>query len=350
MKTLLYNSLILLALLFVSYTAKAQKDLLFLGYANSGPDSAMIDYLDAEGGYTVTFVSRDDYKANVDYATAAAYDDYDAFFVSESIGSSDAANFKTAGFPIPVVATEGFLLKPGKWDILSEDNESVFVQASGDNKTEDNLTLVITNNEHWITQDYDLDEELVWAESETPTTLGVTSFYIPDTTVDKATSIAKFKQDMGDLSTVWVIDSGATMHGTTTLPNMVFIGIIQTDLAQTFTTDFYNFVIRCLQWVTGDYEIPVEPSGINTLKTGNTTIYPIPSEGLVNIKITLNTVSEVKINIYDVTGKLMLSEKYEMLNKGENNISLDISNLNTAQYIYEIITDTEIIKGKLIKE
>ena len=77
--------------MFVSNTAKVE-------------DSKLIEFLQLYG-YNVTVVEEANYKLTP-YDTPAAYADFDAIFISESVGSSSVKNFKTAGFPIPCVTTE----------------------------------------------------------------------------------------------------------------------------------------------------------------------------------------------------------------------------------------------------
>lgn len=349
MKTLLYSSLMFLTLLASNNVSFAQNNLLFLGAENTGLDSAMIESLGYED-YKVTFVSSTDFKAtDSPYESADAYADYDALIISESIGSKDANNFQVAGYPIPVVSCEGFTLKSGRWGFFTSETEAdLFIQASSSSLDENVLQMVITNTEHWITEEFSTDDEFAWAESETPTNLGVTSFIIPDTVVE-ATPLAEFKFDMGDdFAAVWAIDSGAMLRGTIELPNMVFIGIIQTTAqGHSITTYFNDFLVRCIQWVTGDYEII---SGINTVNSDDILVSPNPVNDFVNISLTMASACDIKVNIYDITGKLVISKDAEYLSAGKNNIQLNVSNLSSAQYIYEVVTNTEVIKGKLIKE
>jgi len=327
--------------------AFAQYEILFVGNSDNTLDFATSDYFTLEG-YNVTFVEEADFKVeNGTYATADGYTGFDVLFVSESIGSSSANNYKNAGFPIPSVATEGYVAKISRWGLLADESETFFKQASSANITADVLSLVITNNENWITQDYDLNQQLVWASAADPTKLGVTAFNL-DEDIPGALPLAEFLFDMGGKSSVWAIPAGSMLHETTELPNMVLIGIIQSEVegGHEFTGDFLQFLVKCVRWATDDYEA----QSVNTLKNYNLLVGPNPTSGIVNLSLTLPEAGNVKAHIYDITGKLMESKNLGHLSAGANTIQLDFSNLSEAQYIYEIITRNDILRGKIVKE
>jgi hypothetical protein len=344
MKKNLYSIILGALALMMGTPLSAQYELLFLGNDDNPLDSMTMDYLQIEG-YNVTFVSPEDFAGGL-YATADGYADFDALFVSESIGSSSANNYLAAEFPIPCVVTEGYVVRSDKWGLLADHGETYFAQASSATLNADVLTMEITDNEHWITKDYELYDQIIWAETDDPTRLGVTSFLLSDD-VDGAEPLAKFLFDMGgELSCMWAIPDGSTLHGTTTLPNMVFIGIIQSDVGQSFTYDFLELIRKSIQWVTDDYVAEsVDPSeGFRPV------VGPNPTTGLANISIRLPESGNVRVNIFDVAGKLMKSVDAGDLNTGPHTLQIDLSGLSDAQYIYEIRTRTEVFRGKIIKQ
>lgn len=343
MKKNLYTIILSALVLIMSTSLSAQYELLFLGDDTNPLDSMTMDYLYLEG-YNITFVSAEDFAGGL-YATADGYADFDVLFVSESIGSSSANNYMAAGFPIPCVVTEGYVVRPGRWDLLTDDGELYFVQASSATLNADVLTIEITDNENWITKDYELFDQIIWAESDSPTSLGVTSFNLADD-IDGAVPLAQFLFDMGGLSCMWAVPEGSTLHGTTTLPNMVFIGVIQSDVGQSFTYDFLELIRKSIQWATNDYVAEsVDPSeGFRPV------VGPNPTTGLVNLSIRLPESGNVRMNVFDVAGKLMKSVDAGDLHTGPHTLQLDLSGLSDAQYIYEIQTRSEVFRGKIIKQ
>lgn len=347
MKKNLYTIAFSLLVLNMSNPVMAQTEMLYVGKADNTLDIALTDYFALEG-YNVTFVVEDEFKAEGGlYSTADGYDGMDVLFVSESIGSSSANNYMNAGFPIPCIATEGYVVRSNRWGILADDSETYFNQASSANLTEDVLTMVITDTEHWITQEFEAEHQLVWADAADPTELGVTAFNLNED-IDGAIPLAEFLFDMGGLPSVWAIPEGSLLHETTELPNMVFIGIIQTDVEEghTFTGEFLDFLVRCVRWVTDDYE----PVGIHKLPQEAIVAGPNPTTGLVYVSFSIPEAGNVRANIYDMAGKLMESSIQDYFVAGHNTMQLDFSDLPGGPYVYEIITRNDVFQGWVIKE
>ncbi len=330
-----------LALMFSTHLS-AQYEVLFLGNADNPLDSMTMDYFQIEG-YNVTFVSADEFGGAL-YSTPDGYADFDVLFVSESIGSSSANNYLAAGFPIPCVVTEGYVVRSDKWGLLADNGELYFAQASSADLNADVLTIEITDNEQWITKDYEPFEQIIWAETDDPTRLGVTSFNLAED-IDGAVPLAQFLFDMGGLPCMWAVPEGSTLHGTTTLPNMVFVGVIQTDVGQMFTYDFLELLRKSLQWATNDYV----PEGIEPSERLGLVVGPNPTTGPVHLSMQLPEAGNVTVNVYDVAGKLMKSVDEGELPPGPHTLQLNLSGLSDAQYLYEVRTPSEVLRGKIIK-
>lgn len=78
--------------------------------------------------------------------------------------------------------------------------------------------------------------------------------------------------------------------------------------------------------------------------------YPNPSEsGFVNLNYFAQNDNEITIAVFDMTGKLMISQTQQILN-GNNNLSFDFSDLNTGIYIVKIGDNIDPIHRRLIVE
>ena len=345
MKRLYKITFVFLAIFFVSGTLFAQKNLLFVGKTDEVSDTRLMEFLDLQG-YSITFVTEDDFKAATPYNEAFAYDGFDAIFISEIIGSSSANNFKTAGFPIPCVSAEGYCVRKDRWDLIT-DNDTQFKQASSTELNADVLTLIINDVDHWIANIYGPQYTLVWSTAEDPTGLGVTGCKLNENVVD-AVPIATYQLDvMAEFPSVWAIPEGATLisDNTVTLPNMVIIGTIAPGLGDYATQEFNELVVNSLMWVTRDYEA----EKVNDLQQEALRVWPNPTNGVAHISFDLAVAGNVAINIYDITGKLMDVVDTGMLPAGENTIQLDLSDRAGAVYLYEIRTGSEIIRGQVCK-
>ncbi len=86
---------------------------------------------------------------------------------------------------------------------------------------------------------------------------------------------------------------------------------------------------------------------VHVLNSKNIRIYPNPLTGssIINVNISNNT-SEVSLNIYDLTGRVKLSEK---IPPTSDQIQLDASYLSSGAYIIQLKSTDFIYSKKIIK-
>lgn len=78
--------------------------------------------------------------------------------------------------------------------------------------------------------------------------------------------------------------------------------------------------------------------------------YPNPSRsGTVNLDYNTQSNGEILFSAFDVTGKLVVNQIRKVTN-GDNNLSFNISHLNTGVYILKIVVENNLIHRKLIIE
>ncbi|MFZ4770950.1 MAG: CehA/McbA family metallohydrolase [Ferruginibacter sp.] len=65
------------------------------------------------------------------------------------------------------------------------------------------------------------------------------------------------------------------------------------------------------------------------------TIYPNPVHGLLNVKLTATSIENTAIEIYDMVGRMMLTNKL-VLSPGDQNIQIDMSNLQNGTYTLKL--------------
>ncbi len=85
---------------------------------------------------------------------------------------------------------------------------------------------------------------------------------------------------------------------------------------------------------------------VDEFEASNFEIYPNPSKGIFNIKLSNLSLNTFNYNIYDVTGKQIVSEKQVNLNSGV--YKLDISNYASGVYFLNITTVSSKVTKKLI--
>lgn len=78
------------------------------------------------------------------------------------------------------------------------------------------------------------------------------------------------------------------------------------------------------------------------------TIYPNPSDGIVNIKVNSSTnINNPKIVIYSMNGMLIYESKFEN-NQNHFEKSLPLQNLSNGIYLLSLVSNQEKITKKLI--
>ncbi len=83
----------------------------------------------------------------------------------------------------------------------------------------------------------------------------------------------------------------------------------------------------------------------------NNTIYPNPvSSGTANISFETLSDMDVKVQIYDLNGRLIQEPYSGSLSAGKQNIDVNTSNLTSGIYIYKIVTANGTSQGKLVVE
>jgi hypothetical protein len=85
-------------------------------------------------------------------------------------------------------------------------------------------------------------------------------------------------------------------------------------------------------------------ASIQVNEDGKFNIYPNPIKDKVFIEFVENLNQQTNFEIYDLTGKLVLKEA---LNSGESKFSIDVNELNTGVYTYQIQSE-EIYRGKIV--
>jgi Secretion system C-terminal sorting domain len=78
-------------------------------------------------------------------------------------------------------------------------------------------------------------------------------------------------------------------------------------------------------------------------------IYPNPVSGKVNIDYSSKISGKVNLNVYNITGQLLITTVLEAI-EGDNTFQVDVSSLNKGIYFLELIVNGERLFGKVMVE
>lgn len=89
-------------------------------------------------------------------------------------------------------------------------------------------------------------------------------------------------------------------------------------------------------------------TGINDVEEAiQLSIYPNPTNGLVNIDIELNTSADVNVDIYNMVGERVFEVKE--LNVTTSSVQLDMTDLPEAAYFIRVSSGSNVVNSKLLK-
>jgi len=82
---------------------------------------------------------------------------------------------------------------------------------------------------------------------------------------------------------------------------------------------------------------------VNENNSLNLEVFPNPASDLINIKLDVANLSNVEINVFDITGKSVLQKAIKSSNA---NITLNVDNLSSGMYFFNVKTDVGTATGK----
>jgi PKD repeat protein len=125
----------------------------------------------------------------------------------------------------------------------------------------------------------------------------------------------------------------------------------QSDPVHTYASDgSYNVSLTASNYCGQDVltqSVDVIATGIESMnKESFFEVYPNPGNGVFNVKFLSADSKDILVNIFDIRGKMIYSDKISSLKKGDI-ISLDLSNFEKGIYHLELVTKSEV-KNKII--
>ena len=315
-------------------------------------DSALVVFLEDYAGWIIDAVDMDAYSGGTDpdYTKSGAYSSYDAIYISDAVGSSTITPFEAAGFPIPCVTNEGYAVRSNRWKWIEEGlDDELFIQLSGDQRNKETYKLIIHDEDHFISNLYPADYELLWTSypDSMADGVGVTGFKLDDC-IEGAISLGHFGSDsIAEFPSFWAIPENSTVfHSSVNITsNIVVIGTVVKAVGIYATEEYNKLLYWSFKWVMGDETVSVKSNTQNN----DLSVWPNPTIGNVNFSFTLSASGNARINIYNIAGKLIESFDSDYLSAGKNTIKLDFLDMAEGFYIYEIITGNDFINGKIIK-
>jgi len=313
--------------------AQAKKKCLFLsedpdpGYPT---DSELIAWMKTKYNVTIEDVDNTKGATPVVDTTSVKAAKYDFIFISESVGSSDAANFK--GFSVPVFLTElwGSRLEVMAW--VANNTATYGNTAVGENKVK------IVDGTHPLAAGFATDTELILV-TDSGNAIDFLTYTKPSVDFIK---IAVLSADPTKV-VVLGVEKGTTLYNKADTKDgslkskarCAAVGV-NANANKYMTDDCKKLIEAGINWITAA-STGVQDQGIagpNDFSLAQN--YPNPFNPVTNISFTLTENGHTTLKVYDILGKEVATVLDETLFAGSHKVLFDASRLNSGVYFYKL--------------
>ncbi len=329
----LFSSLLMLIIL--SAFATAQTNILYIGREDPidgfQMDRELVDSL-TDWGYTITYITSSNYNS----ATAAIYTGIDGVFMSETVNSSDMVNFGVRdNYPLPIVNLEGYTPRTNRWEWLTDDGTE-FHQGADASGTETDKVIVIKDNSHYITQIYNVDDEITWSTATGGDLAEVTPVSIKEAKIAYSAKLAKnmtiFNED--DFWTMITIDASETFPNKHFLWGMVGAGINGVSQTEHLgTQDFFTIIKRACEWA---YDLMPNSVYDNSLTNTRLVAFPNPASDRATIRFNAPGATSAFVSLHNITGQQLEILHDKNVISGNNFVFLDASKYSPGIYLVRL--------------
>jgi hypothetical protein len=325
-------------------SAHGQKSVLLIGAgATSNEYASDQDFMDnlTEWGYTVEYIDDDVFNSAV-----PTWDNYLGVFINETVGSGNVAGFATAfNYPVPCVCLEGWAPNSDRWAWLSSNTDDYKENETG---TEDELTFVVFDNSHYITEIYDINEEIEWSTYSGDDLPSIRLRAIKEVNVTYTAKLGKSLALVNE-EDYWgmvAIDSSGVF------PNrMLWWGLNNWGMNGSENTGHYmteglfEILKRCCDWAYKGEEV----ASMNRKRYEDNhrlTAFPNPSSALVTISFNAENVVDAIVTLYNITGQKLEVLLDKQTAPGKNFVTFNTDKYEAGVYFVklQIEDNTEYIK------
>ncbi|MCB0535420.1 MAG: T9SS type A sorting domain-containing protein [Saprospiraceae bacterium] len=310
--------------------------------------------------YVVTLIDDNDVAGG-----GYDYSGYDAVVFGESCSSSNVVAFgNTDGYPAPCLMMEPLSVRTDKWGWVVNPDPGTFGNSDYPGFKEDRdclpgtTELQVLNNTHYITQDYAQDTVIEWSAATCgdPEVIYAWGFNV-NQDMSGGYPLVKNNSEGITNANLWAIPAGTTVTGgaATTEYRTVIFGIHElglygkdADMTEYATEDFYNLMLRSVEWILGAGEDSPMVGTDEVEITRNILAYPNPANGQATLSFDLQSLSQA--NLYLVN---MMGQKFEVFTnqqffQGNNQIEVNLNGFAPGIYMYQLEADGKAFVGKLI--
>ncbi|WP_306643832.1 GEVED domain-containing protein [Sanyastnella coralliicola] len=102
---------------------------------------------------------------------------------------------------------------------------------------------------------------------------------------------------------------------------------------------------RVIEQIITEYDLQNGPADLFAIN-----VYPNPTVGNITLQVDAASTTNAQLEIYDVTGRVVKSMQTLQFAEGSNSLELDLSQLETGNYVIRLITSNRALTTSFIKE
>jgi hypothetical protein len=344
---------IVLAMLIFATDGFSQTPILFVGRDDLGywqSDQDLFDSLTA-WGYAPEF-----WDSNTDYTTGIGldYNNYEAMLANETVDSKVMGKHAEDGYPLPCIMLEGFAVATGsdRWEWI-DDNTTELYQTPGGSGTADDQIFVVKDNSHYITEEYQVGDQIPWSSATDPSVLTeICPISIKEVNVDYDGKLGQMKSHESQAG-FWNMVSVDDVAGNGN--RLLYWGINSNGLngleavggapEHYGTPAFFHLIKRSVEWVLGaGPAVAVEEFRSSPFEL---VAFPNPASERLTVRFRATAGADATATLYNVAGQAM-DAFTRMTVDGNNFLFLDAGNYPAGIYHLHLDVDGQAAVTKVV--
>lgn len=319
----------IMVLAIFSMDCFSQRPVLFVGRDNIGDYQSDQDLYDSliSWGYVPEFVGSGNFSTFVNESgDALNYDNYEAIFINETVDSKSMLSFGTTdNYPLPCINMEGYVVSNtnDRWAWLADASTELIQTAEGEG-TEDDMILVIQDDSHYITYNYDEGDEVEWSSAtEADDIVAIRPVSIEEVNLPYSNILGVMKSQEGESSfaNFLTIDEIGESDNKMVFWGLNHVGLNGVDQTKNLgTVAFYDLIHRSCEWAYDDAIIQsVNNQGSENM---NLVAFPNPAETYVTVRYYARGNGPMTATLFNMAGQ-RVDERTKKAHYGKNYLILD---------------------------
>jgi hypothetical protein len=334
MKKFYINLFFAVMLLFTITVSVHAQNIIYIGGGSNADEYAsdrdIIDSLDSWG------IGAEYWDDDVFKTSEIIWSNYDGAFINETVGSGGILRFGTTdGYPVPCICLEGWAPNPDRWAWVSSASEYKENGAG----TADELIAIVSDNQHYITQNYKIGDEILWSANTSADISSIKLRSIKEVNIPFTAKLGKDKalSNEADFWGMIAIDDQSVMPNRMLWWGLNNYGLNGSSKNEHFGTNaFFDIIKRGCEWAyLGEDYLSAEKYTVQNEK--QLKVYPNPAAGLLNINFNSDVTTNTKVTLFNASGKKLEVLFNGQALEGNNFISVNVKKYSKGLYFIELM-------------